>query len=155
MTVGVAGSTIIIHLFRKNPLALAWYASLFQPLAVTPITWMEIIYGAAGKAGQAKCKTILDQFAMEYLTRADMDWAMQQLERYRLSDALHGLKPSSFLGYACVNNRYVRAQRPRPGLGTDPAAMAEAIAHTGAVQMVLSLRVQHFTCQTSWHNALR
>lgn len=88
MTVGVADSTIIIHLFRKNPLALIWYASLFQPLAVTPITWMEIIYGAAGKAGQAKCKTILDQFAMEYLTRADMDWAMQQLERYRPS---HGV----------------------------------------------------------------
>jgi predicted nucleic acid-binding protein len=61
---------------------------LSQPLAIPPITWIEIIYGAAGKAGQAKCKTILDQFAMEYLTRADMDWAMQQLERYRLS---HGV----------------------------------------------------------------
>jgi predicted nucleic acid-binding protein len=73
MTVGVVDSTIIVHLFRKNPSALTWYASLAQPLAITPITWMEIMYGAAGKAGQAKCKAILNEFDMEYLTRTDMD----------------------------------------------------------------------------------
>jgi len=85
---GIVDTTVIVHLFRRNPSARAWYASLFQPLAVTPITWMEIMYGAAGKAGQAKCKVILSEFVMEYLTRTDMDWAMQQLERYRLS---HGV----------------------------------------------------------------
>jgi predicted nucleic acid-binding protein len=31
---------------------------------------------------------------MEYLTRADMDWAMQQLERYRLS---HGVEMNDCL----------------------------------------------------------
>jgi len=46
---------------------------------------MEIIYGAGSKAKEAKCKAILSQFDMEYLTSSDMDWAMQQLERYRLS----------------------------------------------------------------------
>lgn len=94
MTVGIADSTVIVHLFRRNPSVLTWYASLSQPLAITPITWMEIMYGAAGKAGQAKCKAILDEFAMEYLTRADMDWAMQQLERYRLS---HGVEMNDCL----------------------------------------------------------
>ena len=54
MTVGVVDSTVIVHLFRKNPSALIWYDSLSQPLAITPITWMEIMYGAAGKAGQAE-----------------------------------------------------------------------------------------------------
>jgi len=34
------------------------------------------MYGAAGKAGQAKCKAILNEFDMEYLTRTDMDWSM-------------------------------------------------------------------------------
>jgi predicted nucleic acid-binding protein len=94
MTVGMADSTVIVHLFRRNPSVLTWYASLSQPLAITPITWMEIMYGAAGKAGQAKCKAILDEFAMEYLARADMDWAMQQLERYRLS---HGVEMNDCL----------------------------------------------------------
>ena len=94
MTVGVVDSTVIVHLFRKAPSALAWYDSLFQALAVTPITWMEIMYGAAGKAGQAKCKAILNEFNMEYLTRTDMDWAMQQLEHYRLS---HGVETNDCL----------------------------------------------------------
>jgi len=42
------------------------------------------------RAKQVKptCKAILSQFDMEYLTPPDMDWAMQQLERYRLS---HGV----------------------------------------------------------------
>ncbi len=85
MTVGIVDSTVIVHLFRRNPSALTWYGSLAQPLSVTPITWMEIIYGSGSKSNQTKCKAILNQFDMEYLTPTDMDWAMQQLEQYRLS----------------------------------------------------------------------
>jgi len=84
MTVGVVDSTVIIHVFRKNPAARAWLYVQPVRLLVTPITWMEVMYGAPGKAGQATCKAILSQFDMEYLMPADMDWAMQQLERYRL-----------------------------------------------------------------------
>ena len=58
-------------------------------MAITPITWMEIMYGAAGKAGQAKCKAILNEFDMEYLTRTDTDRSMPQLERSGLS---HGVE---------------------------------------------------------------
>jgi predicted nucleic acid-binding protein len=79
MTIGSVDTTVIIHLFRRNPQAWAWYGSLPQPLSLTPITWMEVIYGAAGKTGQAKSKEILNQFEMVYFTRTDMDWAMQQL----------------------------------------------------------------------------
>ena len=50
--------------------------------------------GAPGKAGQATCKAILSQFDMEYLTPADMDWAMQQMEKYRLS---HGVSTNDCL----------------------------------------------------------
>ena len=49
---------------------------------------MEVMDGAPGKAGQATCKAILSQFDMEYRIPTDMDRAMQQLERYRLS---HGV----------------------------------------------------------------
>jgi predicted nucleic acid-binding protein len=85
MTYGVVDTTVIIHLFRGNPAALSWYASLVQRPAVTSITWMEIMYGAGSKAKEAKCKTILSQFDLEFLLPADQTWAMQQLERYRLS----------------------------------------------------------------------
>ena len=88
MSIGVVDSTVIIHVFRKNSAARTWMNAQPVRLLVTPITWLEVMHGAPGKAGQATCKAILSQFDMEYLTRTDMDWAMQQLERYRLS---HGV----------------------------------------------------------------
>jgi predicted nucleic acid-binding protein len=88
MTVGVIDSTVVIHYFRKHPGARVWVDSLTTRLSVTPITWLEVMHGAPSKAGQAVCKSILTQFDMEYLTPSDMDWAIQQVERYKLS---HGV----------------------------------------------------------------
>jgi predicted nucleic acid-binding protein len=88
MISGVVDSTVIVHLFRSVPEALLWYESLSQPFGVTPMTWLEIMYGASGKAGQRKCKAILNEFVMEYQTRSDMDWAMEQMEHYRLSNGV-------------------------------------------------------------------
>ncbi len=77
MITGVVDTTVIIHLYRNNPLAHQWLTSQPEPLGVTPITWLEVIYGAQGKNGQKICKVILDQFEMVYPTQSDMDWAMQ------------------------------------------------------------------------------
>ncbi len=88
MTVGIVDTTVIIHTFRKDPSARAWLATQPEKLSLTPITWLEVMYGAPGKAGQIACKAILSQFDMEYLTPADMDWAMQQMERHRLSQGV-------------------------------------------------------------------
>jgi predicted nucleic acid-binding protein len=88
MTVGIVDTTVIIHYFRKNPDVHAWFAAQAAQLSITPITWLEVMYGAPGKAGQAACKAILSQFDMEYLTPADMDWAMQKMEMYRFT---HGV----------------------------------------------------------------
>jgi predicted nucleic acid-binding protein len=46
------------------------------------------VYGASGKTGQAAAKALLNRFEMAYLTPNDMDWAMGQMERLRLS---HGI----------------------------------------------------------------
>ncbi len=89
MTVGVVDTNVILHYFRKNPNARAWVDAQPVRLSVTPITWLEVMYGAPGKAGQATCKAILSRFDMEYLTPSDMDWAMQQMESLRLS---HGVE---------------------------------------------------------------
>jgi predicted nucleic acid-binding protein len=85
MTVAVVDTTVVIHLFRKNAAAHNWLTSQPQKLSITPLSWMEVMYGAPGKAGQAACKTLLDQFEMIYFTSSDMDWAMAQLVKYRLS----------------------------------------------------------------------
>jgi len=46
---------------------------------------MEVIYGAGSKEKLAACKAILSRFDIEYLIPSDMDWAMTQMERYRLA----------------------------------------------------------------------
>jgi predicted nucleic acid-binding protein len=46
------------------------------------------MHGAPGKAGQITCKAILGEFEVIYPTRTDLDWAMQQMEKLRLS---HGV----------------------------------------------------------------
>ena len=88
MTVAIADTTVVVHLYRRYTPALTWYGSLSQPLGITPITWLEVMYSAGSKAKQAVCKALLNQFDLVYLTSVDQNWAMQQMESYRLS---HGV----------------------------------------------------------------
>ena len=85
---GLVDSTVVIHLFRKNPAAHNWIDTQEDQLFVTPITWLEVMFGAPGKAGQATSKAILGRFDMLYLTPEDLDWSMQQMELYRLSQGV-------------------------------------------------------------------
>jgi predicted nucleic acid-binding protein len=102
MIVGIVDSTVIIHIFRNDPAALAWAVKLEEQLAVTSITWLEVMHGASSKAGQAKCKAILSEFDLVYLTQTDQEWAMQQVELYRLS---HGVGIHDSL-IASVSHRF-------------------------------------------------
>ena len=49
---------------------------------------MEVMYGAGSKAKQAASKVLLSQFDLIHVTFTDQEWAMQQMEMYRLS---HGV----------------------------------------------------------------
>ncbi len=89
MTAGIADTTVMVHIFRKNAAARTWFAAQPQKLSITPITWLEMMYGAPGKSGQVACKALLDQFEMIYLTSADQEWAMDRMHQLRLS---HGLE---------------------------------------------------------------
>ena len=51
---------------------------------------MELIDGAQDKRIQRQAARLLSEFAMVYLTEADLDWVMQQLLAYRLS---HNVSP--------------------------------------------------------------
>lgn len=94
MTVALADTTVVIHLYRRYAPALTWYASLTQPIGITPITWIEMMYGAGSKAKQIACKALLQQFDLVYLMSIDQEWSMQQMENYRLS---HGVTTNDCL----------------------------------------------------------
>lgn len=85
MTVAIADTTVLVHLYRRYAPSLTWYGSLSQPLGITPITWMEIIVGAANARAQEDSLRLLSEFELVYLSQADQDWAMQQLAHLRLS----------------------------------------------------------------------
>jgi predicted nucleic acid-binding protein len=85
MTSAIADTTVILHIFRRNPAARDWFSTQTEELSITPITWLEVMYGARGKIGQAAYQTLLNQFKIVYLTNADQDWAMEQMLKYRLS----------------------------------------------------------------------
>ncbi|MDX1992758.1 MAG: PIN domain-containing protein [bacterium] len=88
MTAGIVDTTVIVHYFRKLPSAQAWVDSQSSLLSLFSITWLEVMHGAGSKAKEATSKAILDGFQLLYLIQSDQDWAMQQMERYRLS---HGI----------------------------------------------------------------
>ncbi len=88
MIIAIVDTTVLIHLYRNDPQALAWADTQQQQLAVTSITWLEFLVGAGSKAAQTRCKAILAQFDMLYLTQPDQLLAMQQLEHSRLSDGV-------------------------------------------------------------------
>jgi hypothetical protein len=85
---GIADTTLVIHLYRRYPPALAWFSQQAELLYVSPITHLEVIYGAGSHAKQVACKKILALFELIPLRAEDQIWAMQQMEKYRLS---HGL----------------------------------------------------------------
>ena len=68
MTAAIADTTVVLHLYRRYAPTLTWYGSLSQPLGITPITWMEVMYGAGSKVKQATCLALLRQFDLIHLT---------------------------------------------------------------------------------------
>lgn len=88
MSVSIVDSTVVIHLLRNNSLAMSWLNTVSQRLDVTSITWLEVMFGAAGKVGQARAKLVLASFDLAFLTQSDQSWAMTQLEAHRLSQGI-------------------------------------------------------------------
>ncbi len=54
-------------------------------LAITPITWMEVMIGSSNRVRLVANKQMLQKFKIEYLTISDQQWAMEKLEQYQLS----------------------------------------------------------------------
>jgi predicted nucleic acid-binding protein len=80
----VLDTTVVLHLFRKYQPAINWFNNQ-QRYGVPSVTWLEVMEGASNKANQAQCKNLLSQFDTLYLTSADQQWAIEQLERFQFS----------------------------------------------------------------------
>jgi len=85
MSVGIVDTTVILHYFRRLPAARAWVDAQPVLLSVTSITWLEVMAGASSKVNQTESKSVLSKFELLYLTTADQQWAMDQLERFQFS----------------------------------------------------------------------
>lgn len=88
MTTGIVDTTVVVHYFRKNVVAQAWVDTQSSRLSIMSIKWLEVMHGAGSKVKEAASKAVLSRFDLIYLTQIDQMWAMQQMERYRLS---HGV----------------------------------------------------------------
>jgi predicted nucleic acid-binding protein len=76
---------VILHYFRNYAAARVWVDSQSVQLSVTSVTWLEVMEGASSKANQAESRRVLDRFEMLYLTAADQQWTMEQLERFQFT----------------------------------------------------------------------
>ncbi len=83
MSSGIVDTNVLIDILRKNPPAITWLADQREPLAITPITWMEVMYGVQRKEHRVATLKLLDRFEMIYLTQYDMRWAMDRLQLLR------------------------------------------------------------------------
>ncbi|MFN3342845.1 MAG: PIN domain-containing protein [Flavobacteriales bacterium] len=81
-------STVIIHLLRRHPTTTLWFKELTTPLALTSITWLEIIYGAPNKAEQLRAEQLMGRLKLLFLTHIDQLWAMDTLKQLRLSKGI-------------------------------------------------------------------
>jgi predicted nucleic acid-binding protein len=82
--VGFVDSTVVVDLLRNYSPAMQWFSGQ-RSLAITPIVYLELVAGARNKSDQQLALNMLKVFQIEYLTRMDMDWAIQQMTRFHLS----------------------------------------------------------------------
>ncbi len=68
----ILDTTVIIHIIRKYPPALA-YINVADYYAFTPITWFEVIVGAANKQQREQLIYSINQFQLCHHTEADQD----------------------------------------------------------------------------------
>ena len=85
MSIGIVDTTVILHLYRNHKPANQWLESQTDVHTITTVSWLEVMRGAPGKTGQARCLKLLELFEVEYVTQQDQIWAMEQMTKLRLS----------------------------------------------------------------------
>lgn len=81
---GLIDTAVLVDFLRGYPPALTWLADQTH-LAVSPITWLEIIEGAPNGRAQRAAVKLLHRFERIDLTSEDFDWAIAQALKFKLS----------------------------------------------------------------------
>jgi predicted nucleic acid-binding protein len=84
MVTGLLDTSILIDLLRYFPPALTWMQTQTN-LGVTQIVWLEVLNGATNRIKQRQAVKLLSDFTKIDLIAADLDWAIEQSVRYKLS----------------------------------------------------------------------
>lgn len=84
---GILDSAVLVDLLRGYPPSEDWIERQ-GVLALTPISWLEILAGAKSSVAQNQALRLLRSFERIDLTSADFDWAIQSALQYHLS---HGI----------------------------------------------------------------
>lgn len=83
---GFLDTAVLVNMLRQHEPALRWAeANTSLNFAITPLVWMELVFGATNKAHLQHVTHFMSLFDMVMLAEDDLVWAMMQLERFRLS----------------------------------------------------------------------
>lgn len=87
MTVdAILDTSVMIDLLNSFSPALEWYAAQYKAvIAVTSITWFEVIEGTRNKSEQMHAIRFMRQFKVEHPLPNDLQWAVLQFGRFHLS----------------------------------------------------------------------
>lgn len=79
-------TSVMIDLLNSFSPALEWYASQHKTiLAITSITWFEVIEGTRNKTEQMHTIRFMRQHKIEHPLPNDLQWAVLQFGRFHLS----------------------------------------------------------------------
>jgi len=77
-------ANILVDILPNYSPAENWLANQ-SDLGITPVVWLEIIEGADNLTEQQRAISLLNDFELVELTVSDVEWAVRQLIRFRLS----------------------------------------------------------------------
>lgn len=81
---GILDSSVLIHLFRKDPRAIQWIKTV-RDCRITSITWMELVRGTNNKKNQKDTLAVLEGFLIICPNQKEQEWAMRQFLKFHLS----------------------------------------------------------------------
>lgn len=89
MISGILDTDILIDLFHNHPPSVRWLMTVNLPnLAITPISWLEVVRGARTKQERQGIMRFLLRFRIEHPIPEDNNWTMREFAQYFLS---HGI----------------------------------------------------------------
>ena len=83
-------TSVLIDVLRQYPPAQTWLSQQDAP-GVASVVWIELLQGVRDREAQRRALKALEDFERVDLTVQDVDWAIKQLLRFKLSHNVGGI----------------------------------------------------------------